>query len=103
VRPAGEGIFDTDMESDVDDVGALAMLQGISNMGDTEILATMVCSLNPWAVPVTDVVNTFCGRPDVPIGAVKTWGVYRGSSSKRTIRKIWNRYESTYKKLTLQG
>jgi inosine-uridine nucleoside N-ribohydrolase len=72
-------IFDTDMESDVDDVGALAMLHGIANMGDAEILATMVCSLNPWAVPVTDVVNTFCGRPDIPIGAVKTLGVYRNS------------------------
>jgi len=72
-------IFDTDMESDVDDVGALAMLHGIADKGDAEILATMVCSLNPWAVPVTDVVNTFFGRPDIPIGAVKTLGVYRNS------------------------
>lgn len=72
-------IFDTDMESDVDDVGALAMLHGIANLGDAEILGTMVCSLNPWAVPVTDVINTFCNRPDIPVGAVKTLGVYRNS------------------------
>ena len=78
-------IFDTDMESDVDDVGALAMLHGLANNGEAEILATMVCSLNPWSVPVTDVINTFCGRPDIPIGSVKTLGVYRNSSYAKTV------------------
>ncbi|KOH42927.1 nucleoside hydrolase [Sunxiuqinia dokdonensis] len=78
-------IFDTDMESDVDDVGALAMLHGLANKGEADILATMVCSLNPWAVPVTDAINTFCGRPDIPIGAVKTLGVYRNSSYAKIV------------------
>ncbi len=78
-------IFDTDMESDVDDVGALAMLHGLAEAEDAEILATMVCSLNPWSVPTVDVVNTFCGRPDIPIGAVKTFGVYRNSKYAKTI------------------
>ncbi len=72
-------IFDTDMESDVDDVGALAMLHGLADAGEAEILGTMVCSLNPWSVPTVDAVNTYCGRPDIPIGAVKTLGVYRNS------------------------
>jgi inosine-uridine nucleoside N-ribohydrolase len=78
-------IFDTDMESDVDDVGALAMLHGFANQGDAEILATMVCSLNPWSVPATDAINTFCGRPDIPVAAVKTLGVYRNSVYVKTI------------------
>ncbi|MDF9798505.1 hypothetical protein OKW21_003768 [Catalinimonas alkaloidigena] len=78
-------IFDTDMESDVDDVGALAMLHGLADAGDAEILGTMVCSLNPWSVPTVDVVNTYCGRPDIPIGAVKTLGVYRNSKYARII------------------
>ncbi len=72
-------IFDTDMESDVDDIGALAMLHGLADAGEAEILGTMVCSLNPWSVPTVDAVNTYCGRPDIPIGAVKTLGVYRNS------------------------
>lgn len=78
-------IYDTDMESDVDDVGALAMLHGLANKGQAEILATMVCSLNPWSVPVTDAINTYCGRPDIPTGAVKTLGVYRNSVYARVI------------------
>jgi hypothetical protein len=78
-------IFDTDMESDVDDVGALAMLHGLADAGDAEIMATMVCSLNPWSVPTVDVVNTYCGRPDIPIGAVKTLGVYRNSKYARML------------------
>jgi len=41
-------IFDTDMELDVDDVGALAMLHGFANRGDAEILATIGSSLNTW-------------------------------------------------------
>lgn len=72
-------IFDTDMESDVDDVGALALLHGLADKGEVEILGTMVCSLNPWAVPTVDVLNTYFKRPDLPIGAVKTLGVYRNS------------------------
>jgi hypothetical protein len=78
-------IFDTDIESDVDDVGALAMLHGLADAGDAEILATMVCSLNPWSVPTVDAVNTYCGRPNIPIGAVKTLGVYRNSKYTRII------------------
>lgn len=76
-------IFDTDMESDVDDVGALAMLHGLAALGEAEILGTMVCSLNPWSVPAVDALNTYFKRPDIPIGAVKTLGVYRNSKYAR--------------------
>mgnify|MGYP006283228003 FL=1 len=72
-------IFDTDMESDVDDIAALAMLHELADRGEAEILATVSCSLNPWAAPTIDVVNTYYGRPDIPIGNVKTKGVYRNS------------------------
>lgn len=78
-------IFDTDMESDVDDVGALAMLHALADQGEVNILGTMVCSLNPWSVPTVDAVNTYFGRPDLPIGAVKTLGVYRNSKYARII------------------
>ena len=78
-------IFDTDMESDVDDVGALAMLHGFADRDDAEILATNSSSLNPWSAPTIDVINTYFGRPDIPIGNVKTLGVYRNSRYARTI------------------
>ncbi|MGQ1946160.1 nucleoside hydrolase [Geofilum sp. OHC36d9] len=78
-------IFDTDMESDVDDVGALAMLHSLANNGEAEILGTMVCSLNPWSVPTVDALNTYFQKGDIPIGAVKTLGVYRNSKYAKVI------------------
>ena len=78
-------IFDTDMESDVDDVAALAMLHGFANRGEAEILGTISSSLNPWSAPTIDVINTYFKRPDIPIGNVKTFGVYRNSKYARTI------------------
>lgn len=78
-------IFDTDMESDVDDVGALAMLHRFADRGDAEILATICSSLNPWSAPTIDAINTFFGRPDIPIGNVKTLGVYRNSKYAKTV------------------
>lgn len=78
-------IFDTDMESDVDDVGALAMLHALADNGEVDILATIVCSLNPWAVPTVDALNTYFNRPDLPIAAVKNLGVYRNSKYAKII------------------
>jgi inosine-uridine nucleoside N-ribohydrolase len=87
-------IFDSDMESDVDDVGALAMLHHLSDRGEAQILATMSSSLNPWSAPMLDVVNTFCGRPEIPIGNIKTFGVYRNS---KFAREITEKYPHTLK------
>jgi len=82
-------IFDTDMESDVDDTGALAMLHALADNGEVEILATLSSSLNPWSVPTIDVINTFYGRPDIPIGNKKTKGVYRNSKYARKISEAF--------------
>ena len=82
-------IFDTDMESDVDDVAALAMLHGFANRGEAKILGTVSSSLNPWSAPVIDVINTYFGRPDIPIGNVKTKGVYRNSKYARQISESY--------------
>jgi hypothetical protein len=78
-------IFDTDMDSDVDDVGALAMLHGFANLGEAEILAVTVSSLHPWSPGVVDVINTYFGRQDIPIGAVQRFGVYNKSKYARRI------------------
>lgn len=83
-------IFDTDMDSDVDDVGALAMLHGFANLGDAEILAVMVSSLNPWSPGAADVINTYYGRPDIPIGAVQRFGVYHKSKYARRLCEEFN-------------
>jgi purine nucleosidase len=72
-------IFDTDMESDVDDVGALAMLHALADFGETEILGVMVCAENPWSALCADRINTYFKRENLPIGQLKRPGVNRES------------------------
>lgn len=64
-------IYDTDMASDVDDVGALALLHALADLGEAEILAAIVSSQNEYVVPCLNAINTYYGRPDIPIGSVK--------------------------------
>ncbi len=65
-------IFDTDMGTDVDDAGALAILHIMADRGEAKILATMSANQNRWSAPAIDVINTYYGRPDLPIGSSKT-------------------------------
>jgi hypothetical protein len=64
-------IFDTDMDSDCDDVGALAMLHALADAGEVELLAAVASSHHAWSVPCIDAINTWYGRPDLPIGTPK--------------------------------
>lgn len=68
-------IVDTDMATDCDDAGAFAVLHALADNGECDILATMVSSKNPWSVPAVDVLNTYYGRPNIPVGCVKGEGV----------------------------
>jgi inosine-uridine nucleoside N-ribohydrolase len=65
-------IFDTDIGTDVDDAGALAILHILADKGEAEILATMSANQNRWCAPAIDVINTYYGREDLPIGCSKT-------------------------------
>ncbi len=63
-------IFDTDMGSDCDDVGALALLHAYADDGRAEILACIYSSGKvPYGAGIIDAINTYYGRPDIPIGA----------------------------------
>jgi inosine-uridine nucleoside N-ribohydrolase len=64
-------IFDTDMGNDVDDALALAMLHAFQNRHEVNLLAVTITKDNKWAAPYVDVVNTFYGHPEIPIGAVR--------------------------------
>lgn len=61
-------ILDLDLAEDVDDAGALAVLHALANRGEAEILAVMISSKNEWVAPCADAINTWYGRPDIPIG-----------------------------------
>lgn len=64
-------LFDTDMESDCDDAACLAMLHALADRGEIELLGTMISAKYPWSGPCTDAINTYYGRPDLPIGVPK--------------------------------
>jgi inosine-uridine nucleoside N-ribohydrolase len=61
-------ILDVDLAEDVDDAGALAVLHALADRGEAEILATMVSARNEFVGPCLDAINTWYGRPDLPIG-----------------------------------
>lgn len=64
-------IFDTDMGNDVDDAMALAMIHSLQKRGAVELLAVTITKDHPKAAAFVDAMNTFYGRPDVPIGVVR--------------------------------
>jgi len=69
-------IFDTDVGGDVDDGGALAVLHALADRGEIEILAMGVVIGHEMAVPYVHAVNTWYGRPDIPIGTIKGQAPY---------------------------
>jgi len=63
-------IFDTDMGSDCDDAGALALLHAYADMGKAEIIGTIYSSgVVPYGAGITEAINIYYGRPDIPVGA----------------------------------
>jgi inosine-uridine nucleoside N-ribohydrolase len=72
-------IFDSDLGPDYDDVGALAFLHAMADSGKAEILATLSSNKHELVAPSIDVINTYFGRPELPIGAPKSPGVNMNS------------------------
>ncbi len=78
-------IFDTDMATDCDDAGALAMLHTLADKGEAEILAITTntrCPGNASAAACA-VINHYYGRPDIPIGTDKDGAKIRGIRASR--------------------
>jgi inosine-uridine nucleoside N-ribohydrolase len=63
-------ILDTDMGSDCDDVGAMALLFTYIKKGKAELLATIYSSGKvPYGAAVLDAINIFYNHKDIPVGA----------------------------------
>jgi inosine-uridine nucleoside N-ribohydrolase len=77
-------IFDTDMGNDVDDALALAMLHALESRGECRLLGVTVTKDNPWAAVYVDLVNTFYGRGQIPVGMVKGGVTPEGSPMIQT-------------------
>ena len=64
-------IFETDMSTDVDDVGALAVLHALADNGEVEILAISFNEVHPSGAGAICAINTWYNRGDIPIGIYK--------------------------------
>jgi inosine-uridine nucleoside N-ribohydrolase len=64
-------IFDTDIGNDVDDALALAIIHSLESRAEAKLLAVTITKDNRFAAPYIDGVNTFYGRPNIPVGLVR--------------------------------
>lgn len=76
-------VFETDMQSDCDDAATLAMLHAYADRGEIELLAVVTNSRSVDSVAGVDAINTYYGRPDIPIGA------YQGDSIGEAFTPIY--------------
>lgn len=63
-------IFDTDMGNDVDDALALDMLYKYLDQDRIQLLGIPTTKKSPYCVEYIDIMNTWYGYPDIPIGVV---------------------------------
>jgi uncharacterized Ntn-hydrolase superfamily protein/inosine-uridine nucleoside N-ribohydrolase len=63
--------FDTDMGNDIDDALALGVIHALESRGECELLSVTLSKDNEFAAPYVDLVNTFYGRDQIPIGVVR--------------------------------
>jgi len=65
-------ILDTDIAPDYDDVGAMAVLHSLADLGEAKILATISCNVFETTAPTLSVLNTYFKRSEIPIGVTKS-------------------------------
>lgn len=74
-------ILDTDMGGDCDDAGALAVLHVLADRGEARILAVTSCTSAEATPGCIDAINTYYGRPEIPVGALKEDGFMCATTS----------------------
>ena len=64
-------ILETDMGNDVDDALAMDMLHKYIDAGKIDVLAVMINKSGEASAEFTDILNTWYGHPDIPLGIVR--------------------------------
>ncbi|KEZ43687.1 hypothetical protein SAPIO_CDS4306 [Scedosporium apiospermum] len=85
-------IIDTDLFSDVDDVGSLAIANVLHNCHVAGLAGVIINTPSKYGALAASVVNTYFGNPDIPIAAIRplteetfvdTWDFLRGEYASR--------------------
>jgi len=83
-------LLDTDIDTDCDDAGALAVLHALMDVGECD-LCGVVCSVPvPTCPTAVAAINAGYQRPDIPVGLVPVsgfetgprWAMYRGHRTR---------------------
>lgn len=64
-------ILDTDIDTDCDDAGALAVLHALQSRGDITILGVICCVPQEDCASCVWAINAAYGRSDIPVGLVR--------------------------------
>lgn len=89
-------IFDTDMYTDFDDVGALACLHALADAGECDILATICNTRDCMSVAMCEIINAYYGRPEIPVGCVRGRGV--GNVNNKSHERLFGNTVEKYAK-----
>jgi len=81
-------VFDTDLGNDVDDAMALAVAHALQNRAECEILAITTTKDNPYVAPMADILNTFYGRPEIPIAIVRNGATREDGRYNRQVLEL---------------
>ncbi len=83
--PKVKVIFDTDIGPDCDDAGAVAILHAMADRCEVQILGMTSVTSSEWGAPALDAMNTYYGRPDIPIGTIKEAGFLLNSAYNKEV------------------
>ena len=87
-------IFDSDVDHDCDDIAALFMLHAAVERGEAKLLATIGCTSTDEIAPALDAINTWFGRPEIPVGTLKDKGFL---DHKGFARELVEHYPSKFR------
>jgi len=65
-------ILDTDIDTDCDDAGTLAMLHTLCDTDEAKLLAVVCNAPTRWGAPCIDAINNYYGRGDIPVGTLSS-------------------------------
>jgi hypothetical protein len=89
-------IYDTDMGNDCDDAGDMFVLHGAVERGEARLIAVMGCTSSDAIGPALDAINTWFGRPEIPVGTLKDPGLHAGGGFATEIaRRYPHKYPSS--------
>ena len=97
-------IFDTDMDIDCDDTGALAVLHALMDLGETEILGIIVDVPAETSARCAMTINNYYNRLDIPVGLLKDDSFETGEKYQlyRDTRQLIRKYVNPYTKSVVE-